>query len=79
MSSNKQSGNYSQSNSKTSSTSASHAKPVSDYSITKDYGGMQGFMASYGLKIYNDDDIKEAHAILDAMKAADREEANHRK
>jgi hypothetical protein len=37
------------------------------YSIYKEYGGMQNFMHSYGLKIWNDDDVEEAKAIADEM------------
>jgi hypothetical protein len=37
------------------------------YSIYKEYGGMQNFMHSYGLKMWNDDDVQEAKAIADEM------------
>lgn len=47
---------------------------ISDYSITKSWGGMKSFMESYGLKIYNDVDIKEAKAIINAFKQARWEE-----
>ena len=70
MSSNKQ--NYNQSNNQGQSSNdqkdASNSKEVSDYSITKPYGGMKGFMESYGLKIWNDDDVQEAKQIINEMK-----------
>ena len=37
-------------------------------SIVKSYGGMKGFMDSYGLKIHDLDDVNEANAIIDAMR-----------
>ena len=36
---------------------------------------MQGFMESYGLKIWNDDDVQEAKATLDGFRKYDAEEA----
>ena len=35
--------------------------------IRKGYGNTMLFMASYGLKFYNDEDIEEAKAIVDAL------------
>jgi len=46
-------------------------KMISNYSITKSWGGMHNFMASHGLKTYNPDDFDEAHQIIDAIKQAD--------
>ena len=61
----------------TSNTNASDAPsgPKTNYEYTKPYGGMQGFMDSYGLKIWNDDDVQEAKAILDGFRKYDAEEA----
>ena len=47
----------------------------SSYSITKPYGGMPKFMASHGLKIYNDDHVQEAKAIINGYKQASYESA----
>jgi hypothetical protein len=46
---------------------------ISNSSITKSWGGMHNFMLSYGLKPYNHEDYKEAHAIIDAFKQSDWE------
>lgn len=32
------------------------------------YDGMQHFMLSYGLKMWNDDDLEEAKAILEGLR-----------
>ncbi len=42
---------------------------------------MKGFMESYGLKLWNDDDVQEAKAILDGFRkddaaAAEADKAN---
>jgi hypothetical protein len=41
--------------------------------IEKHYGNSESFMLSYGLKFYDNDDIEEAKAIVDAMMAQDEE------
>ena len=46
---------------------ASTGKQATRNSIYKEYGGKQKFMLSYGLKIWNDDDVQEAEAIADEM------------
>lgn len=52
-------------------------KSISNYSITKPWGGMKPFMESYGLKIYNDEDIQEAKLIINEFKKIDWEEKNN--
>ena len=63
--------------SSTSNTNTSDASsgPKTNYAYTKPYGGMQGFMHSYGLEMWNPDDVKEAKAILDEFRRDDAEEA----
>lgn len=39
--------------------------------IEKFYGNSENFMVSYGLKFYDDDDLEEAKAIVDAISASD--------
>ena len=53
MSSNKQNYNQNQANSQgqSSSNSGSNNKPVSDYSITKPYGGMKGILIFLSWKL----------------------------
>jgi hypothetical protein len=46
----------------------------SNNSYYKPYGGWPGFMASYGLKPWDLDDVEEGRAILEALKAYDQEE-----
>lgn len=46
--------------------------PKSNNSYYAPFGGWQGFMHSYGLKPWDDDDVQEGHAIVDAMKRHDR-------
>jgi hypothetical protein len=60
--------------SSSSSTTSSKEEyvPPSGYSITKPYGGFQNFAHSYGLKMYNPDDVDEANRIIDAFKEQDR-------
>ncbi|KAH9002677.1 hypothetical protein EDB86DRAFT_2847478 [Lactarius hatsudake] len=53
------------------SASAASSGPKTNYELTKPYGGMQGFMHSYGLKMWNDDDVQEAKAILDGFREID--------
>ncbi|KAH9080429.1 hypothetical protein EDB83DRAFT_2339380, partial [Lactarius deliciosus] len=56
-----------------SNTSASGASsgPKTNYELTKPYGGMHGFMRSYGLKTWDNDDVQEAKAILDGFRKVD--------
>ena len=61
-------------NSKKSNGSNKNSDYISDYSIVKPWGGMKNFMESYGLRIYNDEDIQEAKAIIKAFKQAEYEE-----
>ncbi|KAF2718693.1 hypothetical protein K431DRAFT_287425 [Polychaeton citri CBS 116435] len=49
----------------------SDPKRASRSQIYKAGGGQANLMLSYGLKPYNDDDVKEANAIADAMIAQD--------
>ena len=53
-----------------SNTSASSG-PKTNYAYTKPYGGMKGFMETHGLKLWNDDDVQEAKAILDGYREMD--------
>ena len=48
-------------------------KNISTGSITKGFGGMHGFMRSYGIKPYDADAYEEANQIIGAMKQADWE------
>ncbi|KAI9428371.1 hypothetical protein H4582DRAFT_2106873 [Lactarius indigo] len=59
--------------SSTSNTTDSDASsgPKTNYAYTKPYGGMKGFMESNGLKLWNDDDVQEAKAILDGYREMD--------
>ncbi|KAH9179332.1 hypothetical protein EDB89DRAFT_1901321 [Lactarius sanguifluus] len=59
--------------SKASNTTDSDASsgPKTNYAYTKPYGGMKGFMESHGLKLWNDDDVQEAKAILDGYREMD--------
>ncbi|KAI0248589.1 hypothetical protein BJV78DRAFT_1234696 [Lactifluus subvellereus] len=59
----------------TTSSSGDTSATKSDYYYTKPYGGMQGFMHSYGLKMYNDDDVQEAKAIIDGFRQLDAADA----
>lgn len=55
---------------------------ITNSSITESWGGMKNFMESYGLKLYNHEDVEEAHAIIDAFKKSDweaRQEKNNKK
>ncbi|KAI0075890.1 hypothetical protein K474DRAFT_1566846, partial [Panus rudis PR-1116 ss-1] len=36
-------------------------------SIYESYGGWQNFMHSHGLKTWDDDDVEEGHAIVQAL------------
>ncbi|RDW79464.1 hypothetical protein BP6252_04102 [Coleophoma cylindrospora] len=56
----------------TSGSSAHSVQPkdMSQYAVIKGagYTGMQHMMQSYGLKIYEDDDVTEAKAIIDGIR-----------
>ena len=43
--------------------------------VKKSWGSYSNFMASYGLKMYNEDDVEEARRILDDFEEADRQQA----
>jgi hypothetical protein len=49
----------------------------SDKQILKEggYTGMNHFMQSYGLKIWNDDDVQEAKEIIKGFRAIDEQNA----
>lgn len=52
---------------------------TSNYSIYKPFGGYHGFMASYGLKPWDLDDVEEGKAILEGLKkCAEMEEDDKR-
>jgi hypothetical protein len=55
-----------------SSSSPQEYVPPSKYSITKSYGDMQNFIHSYGLKIYNPDDVDEANRIIEIFQEQNR-------
>lgn len=63
-----------------SSASDGSSGPKTNYAYTKSYGGMKGFMETYGLKLWNDDDVQEAKSILDGFReidaAAEADKAN---
>ena len=46
--------------------------PKTDSEMVKGWGGWNNFMASYGLKPYNDDDVDEAHRILEGFREQDK-------
>lgn len=46
--------------------------PKSNNSYYSSFGGWNGFMASYGLKTWNPDDVEEGKQILQAFKDNDR-------
>lgn len=48
--------------------------PKTDYAYCKPWGGWQKFMLSYGLKPWDDDDVQEGKAIIQAFRDRDREE-----
>ncbi|KAH9179335.1 hypothetical protein EDB89DRAFT_2239122 [Lactarius sanguifluus] len=65
----------------TTSASGASSGPKTNYALTKPYGGTQGFMHSYGLNMWSDNDVQEAKAILDGFReidaaAADGDKAN---
>ena len=54
-------------------------KSISTYSITKGFGGMHGFMQSYGIRHYEEGAYEEAMEIINEMKKNDyhaRKESN---
>ena len=48
---------------------------IPDSAITESWGGMNNFMLSYGLKMWNPEDVQEARAIINAFKQADYEQS----
>lgn len=54
--------------------SSSNNQP-STYSIVEPYGGMHGFMSSYGIK-HTQEGYEEAKEIINAFKQADVEQSN---
>ncbi|TFK22442.1 hypothetical protein FA15DRAFT_671486 [Coprinopsis marcescibilis] len=58
--------------SKSQSKNEDQHVPPSNNSIYGPYGGWTGFMHSYGLKPWDNDDVEEAKAILAEMKKMDR-------
>ena len=58
-----------QSKSTQSNDTAPASKPMSQYAMVREAGftSFNQFMLSYGLKIHDDDDIKEAQAILKGL------------
>ena len=60
--------------------SGSHKKtsdtfvPKSNNQYYQGFGGYNNFMHSYGLKPWDDDDVQEGKAIIEAFKEADRQE-----
>ena len=59
---------------KDSSSQQEQYVPRSDYSIHQSYGGWNNFMHSHGLKPWNDDDVQEGKAIVQAMKEMDKQD-----
>ncbi|KAH9042032.1 hypothetical protein EDB85DRAFT_1218364 [Lactarius pseudohatsudake] len=57
--------------SNTSASDADASGPKTKYELTKPYGGMQGLMHSYGLKMWDDYDVQEAEVILDGFRKID--------
>ena len=49
--------------------------PKTNYVYTKPYGGMKGFMESYGLKMWDDGDYKQAKSLLDEFRKDDAADA----
>jgi hypothetical protein len=58
------------------SASGALSGPKTNYAYTKPYGGMQGFMHSYGLKMYNPEDVRQAKALLDEFRKDDAADAD---
>ncbi|KAK4212733.1 hypothetical protein QBC37DRAFT_187456 [Rhypophila decipiens] len=73
------SGNGKSNTSKNNSSSAGNGganartQPISDYEFLKPWGGMENFMNSHGLRMWNPEDVDEAHQIIDMM----REQGGH--
>ncbi|KAI0056561.1 hypothetical protein BV25DRAFT_1832097 [Artomyces pyxidatus] len=58
--------------SSSSGGSSSTYTPKSNYAYHQSFGGYNNFMASYGLKPWDDDDVQEGNAILDAFREGDK-------
>lgn len=58
------------------SESESGIRKKTNHQLLKEggWGGMNNFMLSYGLKMYNHEDVEEANRILDAFREDDYEE-----
>ncbi|KAF8862108.1 hypothetical protein BDZ45DRAFT_586067 [Acephala macrosclerotiorum] len=54
--------------------STTQPKDKSNYSMVREggYGSMKNFAESQGLRLYNDEDVQEAKAILDAFREHDQ-------
>lgn len=63
-----------QANTAQSNITTQASKPMSQYAMVQEAGftSFNQFMLSYGLKIHDPDDIKEAQAILKALFANDK-------
>ncbi|KAH9899328.1 hypothetical protein C8Q73DRAFT_638018 [Cubamyces lactineus] len=48
--------------------------PKSNNEYYKSFGGYNNFMRSYGLKPWDDDDVQEGKAIIEAFKEGDRQD-----
>lgn len=53
---------------------AQYVPQESNYSIHQSWGGTQNFAHSYGLRLSDQDDVEEMHAITDAFKNSEPEE-----
>ncbi|GJJ15809.1 hypothetical protein Clacol_010087 [Clathrus columnatus] len=59
------------SNGTTSKSTSSSRSSNSDYAIYKSYGGWQNFHHCHRLKPWDDDDLEEGKAIIQALRDAD--------
>lgn len=60
---------------KSSEGSSKSSGQKSNYQYHKEAGGYNNFMHSHGLKPWDDDDVQEGKAILDAFREYDRQDA----
>lgn len=51
---------------------------AAEYQIVKSYGDWTCFMQAYGLKPWDEDDIQEAHAIVQTMAREDERQQEGR-
>ncbi|PMD49323.1 uncharacterized protein K444DRAFT_622882 [Hyaloscypha bicolor E] len=68
---NKQSTSTSDSSTKASSNSSSGEKSQNQMIKDAGFSNMNRFMQSYNLKMHDDDDLREAKAILDGLRKVD--------